>query len=198
VFTAPSPSRSSLRRQPSRPVPVAPPTAVEPTESSLQSCPEIRLTVPLRGSASAPLPDLLACHAEVSASALEHWTAQAVHKAAEACVTAAQARLAAAEACVVAAQARAAAAEARIATAEWRKCTAWTQYATLVGVVVSESLPPSGSDAPVRSQSRDGGKGKARALTPSSDGEEEVDELLEPGDDDNLLMQTCWTLLGSE
>jgi hypothetical protein len=193
VFTAPPPTRSSLRRQLSRPVPVAPPSVAEPTESSLTPCPEIRLAVPLRGSATVPLPDLLARHAEVSASALEHWTAQAAHKAAEA-------RLAAAKACVAAAEARTAATKARIAVAERRKLTAWTQYATLVGVVVGESLPSSGSDAPVRSQPGDEeGRGMARAQTPSSDGEEEVDELLELGDDDDdLLAHAYWTLLESE
>jgi hypothetical protein len=39
----------------------------------------------------------------------------------------------------------------------------------------------------------------ARAQTPSSDGEEEVDELLELGDDDDdLLAHAYWTLLESE
>jgi hypothetical protein len=199
VFAAPS--RSSRRLQPSVLEPVAPLAAAEPSGSLLRPFPDNLPAVPLRGSDSAPLPDLLAWRAEVCASAIELSTAQAAQKAAQAAREAAQAAEKAAQVAREAAQAVEKAAEARVAEADRRGRTAWTQYANLVGAVVSDSQPPSGSDAPARSRSKDEGKGKARATTPTSDDEEEVDEVLEPSDDDkddDDLLGVYWTFLQPE
>lgn len=115
--------RSSRRRQPSRLAPVVPPAAAEPSGSSLsllQPFLDNYLAVPLRGSTSASLDDLLARHAEDTASALELCVAQAAHKVTKVTLEAAQAALEAAQAANIAA-------EARVAEVYQRKRTSRTQ-----------------------------------------------------------------------